>query len=46
MNAVKGVNASDAPSYLPSQGNDANWGLASHTIVTTRDYFLTDYGKR
>jgi hypothetical protein len=30
----------------PPQGNDAKCGLACHTIVKTRDYVFTDYGKR
>ena len=30
----------------PPQGNDARCGLACHTIVKTRDYVFTDYGKR
>ena len=30
----------------PPQGNDAKCGLACHTVVKTRDYVFTDYGKR
>ena len=30
----------------PPQGNDAKCGFACHTIVRTRDYVFTDYGKR
>ena len=30
----------------PPQGNDAKCGLACHTIVKTRDYVFTNYGKR
>ena len=30
----------------PPQANDAKCGLACHTIVRTRDYVFTDYGKR
>ena len=30
----------------PPQGNDARCGFACHTIVKTRDYVFTDYGKR
>ena len=30
----------------PPQGTDAKCGLACHTIVKTRDYVFTDYGKR
>jgi hypothetical protein len=30
----------------PPQGNDAKCGLACHTIVRSRDYVFTDYGKR
>ena len=30
----------------PPQGNDAKCGFACHTIVTTRDYVFTEYGKR
>lgn len=31
---------------MPPQGNDAKCGLACHTIVKTRDYVFTEYGKR
>jgi Cytochrome P460 len=30
----------------PPQANDAKCGLACHTIVRTRDYVFTEYGKR
>ena len=30
----------------PPQANDAKCGLACHTIVKTRDYVFTEYGKR
>jgi hypothetical protein len=30
----------------PPQGNDAKCGLACHTVVRSRDYVFTDYGKR
>jgi hypothetical protein len=30
----------------PPQGNDAKCGLTCHTLVKTRDYVFTDYGKR
>jgi Cytochrome P460 len=30
----------------PPQANDAQCGLACHTIVKNRDYVFTDYGKR
>ena len=30
----------------PPQGNDAKCGFACHTVVQTRDYVFTDYGKR
>jgi hypothetical protein len=30
----------------PPQGNDAKCGFACHTIVKTRDYVFTDYGRR
>jgi hypothetical protein len=30
----------------PPQGDDAKCGLACHTIVKTRDYVFTEYGKR
>ena len=30
----------------PPQGNDAKCGFACHTIVKTRDYLFTDYGRR
>jgi hypothetical protein len=31
---------------MPPQGNDAKCGAACHTIVKTRDYVFTEYGKR
>jgi hypothetical protein len=31
---------------MPPQGNDAKCGFGCHTIVKTRDYVFTDYGKR
>jgi hypothetical protein len=31
---------------MPPQGNDAKCGLACHTIVKSRDYVFTEYGKR
>ncbi len=34
------------PADEPPQGNDAKCGLACHTIVKTRDYVFTEYGKR
>jgi len=51
MGAFKYDAASDTftPATLadqPPQGNDAKCGLACHTIVKTRDYVFTDYGKR
>jgi hypothetical protein len=30
----------------PPQGNDAKCGFGCHTIVKSRDYVFTDYGKR
>jgi hypothetical protein len=30
----------------PPQANDAKCGFACHTIVKTRDYVFTEYGKR
>ena len=30
----------------PAQANDAKCGFACHTVVKTRDYVFTDYGKR
>jgi hypothetical protein len=30
----------------PPQGHDARCGFACHTIVKTRDYVFTDYGRR
>ena len=30
----------------PPQGNDAKCGFACHTLVKTRDYVFTNYGKR
>ena len=30
----------------PPQGNDAKCGFACHTIVKTRDYVFTEYGRR
>jgi hypothetical protein len=34
------------PTSQPPQAKDAKCGLACHTIVKTRDYVFTDYGKR
>jgi hypothetical protein len=31
---------------MPPQANDAKCGFAGHTIVKTRDYVFTEYGKR
>jgi hypothetical protein len=31
---------------MPPQANDAKCGFACHTIVKTRDYVFTEYGKR
>jgi hypothetical protein len=33
-------------SDTPPQGHDAKCGLACHTIVQSRDYVFTEYGKR
>ena len=33
-------------SAAPPQGHDAKCGLSCHTIVKTRDYVFTEYGKR
>ncbi len=33
-------------SGTPPQGNDAKCGFACHTMVKSRDYVFTDYGKR
>jgi hypothetical protein len=33
-------------SDTPPQGQDAKCGLACHTIVQSRDYVFTDYGRR
>jgi hypothetical protein len=30
----------------PPQANDAKCGFTCHTIVETRDYVFTEYGKR
>ena len=30
----------------PPQGNDAKCGLACHTVIKTKDYVFTEYGKR
>ena len=30
----------------PPQANDAKCGFACHTIVKTKDYVFTEYGKR
>jgi hypothetical protein len=30
----------------PPQANDAKCGFTCHTIVKTRDYVFTEYGKR
>ena len=49
--AFKYIAASDAFTTATQadstpQANDAKCGLACHTIVKTRDYVFTDYGKR
>lgn len=31
---------------MPPQGNDAKCGFACHTVVKSRDYVFTEYGKR
>ena len=31
---------------VPPQANDAKCGFGCHTIVKTRDYVFTDYGRR
>jgi hypothetical protein len=31
---------------MPPQGNDAKCGFTCHTLVKTRDYVFTDYGRR
>ena len=31
---------------MPPQGNDAKCGFACHSVVKTRDYVFTEYGKR
>lgn len=31
---------------MPPQGNDAKCGVACHTIVKTRDFVFTEFGKR
>jgi hypothetical protein len=31
---------------MPPQGNDAKCGFTCHTIVKTKDYVFTEYGKR
>ena len=40
--AFRPGNMSDSP----PQGNDAKCGFACHTIVKSRDFVFTDYGKR
>ena len=40
--AFRPGNVNDAP----PQANDAKCGYACHTVVKTRDYVFTDYGKR
>lgn len=32
--------------YQPPQANDAKCGAGCHTLVKTRDYVFTEYGKR
>ncbi len=38
--------APSGPASTPPQGNDAKCGAACHTIVKSRDYVFTEYGKR
>jgi len=43
---VSGTFAPATTAATPPQGNDAKCGLGCHTLVKTRDYVFTDYGKR
>jgi hypothetical protein len=45
-NAASDTFAPATEADTPPQANDAKCGLACHTIVKTRDYVFTNYGKR
>jgi len=45
-NAKSGTVTPATTADTPPQGHDAKCGLACHTIVKTRDYVFTDYGRR
>ena len=44
--ATSGTFRPGGASDSPPQANDAKCGFVCHTIVKTRDYVFTDYGKR
>jgi Cytochrome P460 len=44
--AASGVFRPGTLTDQPPQGNDAKCGFACHTIVRTRDYVFTEYGRR
>jgi hypothetical protein len=44
--AASGTFRPGTTSDSPPQGNDAKCGFACHTLVKSRDYVFTDYGKR
>jgi len=44
--SVSGAFKPGTSASTPPQGNDAKCGFACHTIVKSRDYVFTDYGKR
>jgi hypothetical protein len=46
VDAASGSFAPGTQASTPPQANDAKCGFACHTIVKTRDYVFTDYGKR
>jgi hypothetical protein len=43
---ASGTFAPGTSADMPPQGNDAKCGFACHTIVKTRDYVFTEYGRR
>jgi hypothetical protein len=44
--AASGTFAPGTEAATPPQANDAKCGFACHTVVQTKDYVFTEYGKR
>ena len=44
--ATSGTFAPGTEDDTPPQSNDAKCGFACHTVVQTKDYVFTEYGKR